>query len=43
MDQRTLDVLEFQKIKEILATYTSSSLGKSLVLLIQPSTDIHQI
>jgi len=43
MDQRTLDVLEFHRIKEILSTYASSSLGKSLALLIQPSTDIHQI
>jgi DNA mismatch repair protein MutS2 len=43
MDQRTLDVLEFHRIKEILSTYASSSLGKSFALLIQPNTDIHQI
>jgi len=43
MDQRTLDVLEFHRIKEILSTYASSSLGKSFALLIQPGTDIHQI
>ncbi|MDQ1329503.1 MAG: mismatch repair protein MutS2, partial [Candidatus Poribacteria bacterium] len=43
MDQRTLDVLEFHKIKEILSIYASSSLGKSFALLIQPGTDIHQI
>jgi len=43
MDQRTLDVLEFHRIKEILSSYASSSLGKSLALLIQPITDIKQI
>ncbi|MDQ1318462.1 MAG: mismatch repair protein MutS2, partial [Candidatus Poribacteria bacterium] len=43
MDQRTLDVLEFHRIKEILSIYASSSLGKSFALLIQPGTDIHQI
>jgi len=43
MDQHTLDILEFHRIKEILATYASSSLGKSLARSIQPDTDIHKI
>lgn len=43
MDQHTLNVLEFNKIKEILANYASSSLGKSLALSIQVNTNIQQI
>ncbi|MFC1718491.1 endonuclease MutS2 [Candidatus Poribacteria bacterium] len=43
MDQHTLDILEFHKIREILATYATSSLGKSLAASIQPDTDIHRI
>jgi len=43
MDQHTLDILEFYRIREILATYATSSLGKSLAASIQPDTDIHRI
>ncbi|MFQ5906962.1 MAG: endonuclease MutS2, partial [bacterium] len=43
MDQHTLDILEFHRIKEILATYATSSLGKSLAASIQPETDIRRI
>lgn len=43
MDQHTLDILEFHRIKEILATYATSSLGKSLAMSIQPDNDIHRI
>ena len=43
MDQHTLDILEFHKIREILATYATSSLGKSLAVSIQPDTDIQRI
>jgi len=43
MDQHTLDILEFHRIKEILVTYATSSLGKSLAGSIQPETDIHRI
>jgi len=40
MDQHTLDILEFDRIMEILAIYASSSLGKSLAMSIQTSTNI---
>ena len=43
MDQHTLDILEFHRIKEILAIYATSSLGKSLAASIQPETDIRRI
>ncbi len=43
MDQHTLDILEFHRIRDILATYATSSLGKSLAAAIQPDTDIHRI
>ena len=43
MDQHTLDILEFHRIREILAVYATSSLGKSLAMSIQPDTDIHRI
>jgi DNA mismatch repair protein MutS2 len=43
MDQHTLDILEFHRIRDILATYATSSLGKSLAASIQPETDIHRI
>jgi DNA mismatch repair protein MutS2 len=43
MDQHTLDILEFHRIREILATYATSSLGKSLASSIQPETDIRRI
>ncbi len=43
MDQHTLDILEFDRIMEILAIYASSSLGKSLAMSIQTSTNIDVI
>ena len=43
MDQHTQDILEFYRIKEILTTYATSSLGKSLAASIQPETDIRRI
>ncbi len=43
MDQHTLHILEFHKIREILATYATSSLGKSMARSILPDTDIHRI
>lgn len=43
MDQHTLDILEFHRIKEILVTYASSSLGKSLAGSIQPDTNMGRI
>ena len=43
MDGHTLDILEFHRIREILTTYATSSLGKSLAASIQPETDIHKI
>lgn len=41
--QHTLDVLEYQKILEILARYASSPLGRSAALQLYPSTQRHWI
>lgn len=43
MDQHTQDILEFHKIREILAIYASSNLGKALATSVQPDTDISRI
>ena len=43
MNQHTLDVLEYDKIREILVSYGSSGLGKNLAQQIQPLTDVHRI
>ena len=43
MNQHTLDVLEYDKIKELLVGYTASGLGASLAQRIQPLTDLHRI
>ncbi|HEV2946885.1 MAG TPA: DNA strand exchange inhibitor protein [Gemmataceae bacterium] len=39
MDAHTLELLEFDKVRRILATYASSSLGKELALQVEPTTD----
>ena len=43
MNQHTLDVLEYDKIRELLVDYTASGLGTKLAQKIQPLTDLHQI
>ena len=40
MDARTLRVLEFDKIRERLARFTSFSLGRERVLALLPTDDI---
>jgi DNA mismatch repair protein MutS2 len=39
MDQHTLDLLEFDKVRELLAGYAASSLGKELARQLEPSTN----
>ncbi|MBN9121780.1 MAG: DNA strand exchange inhibitor protein [Planctomycetes bacterium] len=39
MDAHTLDLLGFDKLRELLAGYTASSLGRDLARQIEPSTD----
>ena len=40
MDAHTLDLLGFDKLRELLAGYTASSLGGDLARQIEPSTDV---
>jgi DNA mismatch repair protein MutS2 len=39
MDSHTLELLEFHKVRELLAGYAASSLGKELALQVEPLTD----
>jgi DNA mismatch repair protein MutS2 len=43
MDAHTLELLEFNKVRELLAGYASSSLGKDLARQVEPSTDLNAI
>jgi DNA mismatch repair protein MutS2 len=43
MDAHTLELLEFHKVRELLAGYAASSLGKELCRLAEPSTDPDRI
>jgi DNA mismatch repair protein MutS2 len=43
MDAHTLELLEFGKVRELLAGYTACSLGKELARLIEPMTDANKI
>ncbi len=43
MNQHTLDVLEYDKIKELLVGYTASGLGTRLAQEIRPLTDLDRI
>ena len=43
MDAHTLELLEFDKVRRILASYASSSLGKELALQVEPTTDLSAI
>jgi DNA mismatch repair protein MutS2 len=39
MDPHTLELLEFDKVRALLADYAATSLGKELALAIEPGTD----
>lgn len=43
MDAHTLGLLQFDKVRELLAGYAASSLGRELALRVEPSTDIETI
>lgn len=43
MNQHALDVLEYDKIRELLVGYTASGLGAGLAQEIRPLTDLHRI
>ena len=43
MNQHALDVLEYDKIRELLVGYAASGLGIRLAQEIQPLTDLHRI
>ncbi|NTV90754.1 MAG: endonuclease MutS2 [Clostridiales bacterium] len=43
MDERTLRILEFDKIISRLASYTSSGLGRELVLSLVPKTGMNEV
>lgn len=43
MDAHTLELLEFPKIRELLAAYGASSLGKELARQTEPITDVDKI
>ncbi|RKU14377.1 endonuclease MutS2 [Candidatus Poribacteria bacterium] len=43
VNQHTLDVLEYDKIRELLVGYAASGLGARLAQEIQPLTDLHRI
>jgi DNA mismatch repair protein MutS2 len=43
MDAHTLELLDFHKVMELLATYAASSLGRDLARALEPSTDLAKI
>lgn len=43
MDQRSLRILEWDKIRQQIAAFASFSLGKDLVLALEPSTDYSEV
>jgi DNA mismatch repair protein MutS2 len=43
MDTHTLELLEFHKVRELLADYTATSLGKEIALEIVPDRDVAKI
>lgn len=43
MDAHTLELLGFDKVRELLAGYAASSLGRELALRLEPSTDAETI
>ena len=43
MDAHTLGLLEFDKVRDLLAGVAASSLGRDLCRAVEPSTDIEHI
>jgi len=43
MDAHTLELLEFDKVRELLASYAASSLGKELARRLEPDIDAERI
>jgi DNA mismatch repair protein MutS2 len=43
MDTHTLELLEFHKVRELLASYAACSLGKELAAQLEPATDAERI
>src|SRR6266849_7355791 len=43
MDAHTLDLLEFGKVRDLLAGYAACSLGKELAHQLEPNTDADKI
>lgn len=43
LDAHTLELLEFDKVRELLASYAACSLGKELARQLEPSTNAEQI
>jgi DNA mismatch repair protein MutS2 len=43
MDAHTLELLEFAKVRELVASYAVSSLGKDLARQVEPGTDVEPI
>lgn len=43
MDVHSLQILEFPKLRELLASYAATSLGRELIERLEPSTEIEQI
>ncbi|MCZ6679564.1 MAG: endonuclease MutS2 [Candidatus Poribacteria bacterium] len=43
MNQHTLDVLEYDKVRELLVRFAASGLGKNLAQRVRPLTDVHRI
>jgi DNA mismatch repair protein MutS2 len=43
MDAHTLDLLEFNKVLDLLAVYAASSLGKELARQVEPGTELEKI
>jgi DNA mismatch repair protein MutS2 len=42
LDQKSLTILEFDKVRELVAGYTSFSGGRELALTMQPTTELEQ-
>jgi DNA mismatch repair protein MutS2 len=43
MDAHTLELLQFDKVRELLAGYASSSLGRDLARQVEPSVDVEHV
>lgn len=43
MDPHTLELLEFDKVRALLAEYAATSIGKELALAVEPGTEIERI